>query len=166
MMVSGKLLQWSNLKRIGSEAALILMLAFLLSSFSWALRSDRLAPVADPAVYEFELEFPLVTAEESLIFYEEGTHYFIDIRPGDFSGFEHIPGAFSIRTDTFEDDLLVVLDFIYPTDPLIVYGTGDLQRAAAMTARFRDRGYENLSILAGGYPAWRKAGGGAEGGSR
>jgi 3-mercaptopyruvate sulfurtransferase SseA len=114
---------------------------------------------AERVFYEQELPVPLVSLDQALKSYEEGNHLFIDTRPDALEENSHIPGAFLIREASFDDDLQEYGDFLYPEDPLILYGEGNLLGVAAVAGKFLDRGYENLLILAGGLPAWHKAGG-------
>ena len=151
-------------RRILGEAGALLLVALLLAGISWGTRRPLLPLWADTSAYEFELPFPLMNGADALAAYEAGSHLFVDVRPVDPGLSEHVPGAFSIRLESFSEDLGAVLDFIYPQDPLILYGEGDLQRLAAVAERFRERGYENIQLLRGGLPAWREAGGEITGG--
>jgi rhodanese-related sulfurtransferase len=101
----------------------------------------------------------VVDLDEAKRLFAAGSYYFVDTRSVDPEQVPYIPGAFFIRQDSFDNDLLAASDFIYPEDPLILYGEGNLQLVAAVAARLQERGYENLSIMAGGLAAWRKAGG-------
>ncbi len=145
--------------RLLREASFLLAMTCLLAIASWALRSDRLPLQASTAQYELDLPAPLLDLDQALRLYEAGTHLFVDIRPIDPATETRIPGAFAIRQDTFDDDLLAVSDFLYPEDPLVLYGNGNLQEVAAVAARFLERGYEQVFILSGGIDAWRLAGG-------
>jgi len=141
------------------QAGLLLALAVLLAGGSWALRSPRLPLRAKAAFYELDLPAPLIDLDLALQFWQEGQHLFVDIRPEAPAQAAYIPGAFFIRAETFADDLYAVGDFIFPTDPLILYGNDNLQQVAAVAYRFLDRGYEDVSILAGGIGSWQRAGG-------
>jgi len=148
-------LTWRALR----EALWLLAAAAILTAASWALRNDGLPLRADPTFYNLELEAPLITPGEALAFYNEGLHLFIDTRPGNGLDQATIPGAFPVRQSSFDDDLLDLFDFIAPTDPLILFGDGNLLPISAIAARLKDRGYPEVSILDGGLDAWRKAGG-------
>ena len=129
-----------------------------LTAALWAVRGDRLPLGADPSVYEIELTVPLVQPADALGLYEEGETLFADTRtvaPGD----DVVPGAFPLRQDTFDDDLLEMFDFLEPDTPLLLYGDGSLVGAAGMAERLTERGYTDVRILAGGVRAWRAAGG-------
>jgi len=151
----------SGAGRVLREAGVILTVTLILALAAWLLRDPRLPLVADVGVYEFEIEHPLLTAEEALRFYEEGSHLFIDTREPALEGMPHLPGAMQVRPARFDDDLRAIIDFIFPEDPLILYGDG-LQATAAVAGRFTERGYEQVSLLGGGLRAWRKAGGPVE----
>lgn len=139
------------------EAGLVLLVAILATGAWWARTPDRLPLLADPTVYELELEAPLLTMPEALVFYEEGVHLFVDTRTD--PGTETVPGAFVIRAATFDDDLLANFDFMYPEDPLILFGNGNMTVTSNIAGRLIERGYENVVILQGGLAAWKKAGG-------
>lgn len=145
--------------RVFREAALLFATAVVLAGLAWAVRQPRLPLRADAAYYDQELPAPLVSLDEALRLYAAGQHLFVDTRPLADRRVPHIPGAFFIREQSFADDLYAVGDFLFPEDPLILYGDGDLQQVATVASRFLDRGYENLSILAAGVAAWQRAGG-------
>jgi rhodanese-related sulfurtransferase len=139
------------------EAGLILVLSMIATAAWWAFSAERLPLQADPAYYELELEAPLLTIDEALVFYDEGVHLFVDTR--DDNEGTSIPGALFIRAETFDDDLLENFDFMFPEDELILYGDGNLSRTSNIAARLKGRGYLNVHILQGGFSAWINAGG-------
>lgn len=141
------------------QAGLMAGLALCLAALAWGLRPDRLPLAADPVAYRQDLAAPLVDVDEALSLYEAGGHVFVDTRPVDPERVPHIPGAFPLRPHSLDEDLRAAADFIYPGDPLVLYGTGDLLPTSAVAARLLERGYDNLLIMAGGLPAWRRAGG-------
>jgi rhodanese-related sulfurtransferase len=148
--------QWSVPLR---EAGLLLLAAAIATAVSWVLRSDGLPFTADPTGYELELAAPLTGITEALALYEEGDYFFVDTRPQVDGDFQTIPGAFFIRAESFDDDILANFDFMTPEDHFILFGDGDLLPVSTIASRMKDRGYENLFILKGGLAAWRKAGG-------
>ena len=139
------------------EALVLLALAAVLTLVSWALRGDRLSPAADPAYYELELAATLVAPGRALELYEAGDHRFVDVRPGDPG--TTVPGAFLVREDSFDDDLLRNFDFMTPADPLVVFGGGDLSAASNVAGRLQDRGWTDVVIRSGGLSGWAAAGG-------
>lgn len=138
------------------EAAVLVAVAFLVTAVSWALRPGRLPLRADAAYYELELAAPLVATAEALALYDAGDHLFVDTRP---DAPATIPGAFRVREATFDDDLLAHFDFLTPSDPLIVFGDGDLAAASNVAGRLLDRGFADVVILEGGLAAWQRQGG-------
>lgn len=141
------------------EAGLLMLVALVATGLSWFMRSDGLPLRADPLAYELELAAPLVGIEEALALFEEGDYLFIDTRPRVEGEFQTIPGAFFIREDSFDDDLLEYFDFMTTEDNLVLFGDGDLFSVSNLAARLQDRDYSNLYILKGGLSAWEKAGG-------
>jgi rhodanese-related sulfurtransferase len=141
------------------EAWVLLVIAVGLAVVSWAIRGDRLPLLADPDIYALDLPVPLVSVAEARELYDAGTHYFVDTRADGPLADGAIPGSFLIRETTFDTDIDDVLDFLYPEDPLILYGASLPLPVAAVAVRLQARGYENLVILQGGYEAWRQAGG-------
>ncbi|MCP4571037.1 MAG: rhodanese-like domain-containing protein [bacterium] len=88
-------------------------------------------------------------------------HIFVDTRPtgpAAASGLA-VPGAVPIRPGSFDDDLLEIFDFVGPDDPLVLYDDGGLLGASNIAARLLERGFTDLSIMAGGVAAWQQAGG-------
>jgi len=145
--------------RVIRESMVLLGIALLLTTVAWAIRPNRLPMTALSSFYDLELPAPVVDLDRAMRFYAEGSHLFVDIRPIELGVSPYIPGAFAIRQNSFEDDLLAAGDFIYPEDPLILYGSGNLQEVAAVASRFIERGYENILIMTGGIEAWHRAGG-------
>lgn len=144
-------------KTSAKEAGVLLLVAVLATGGWWARHSERLPLRADPAVYELELEAPLVPVDIARALYEEGAHLFVDTRPP--TAVETIPGSLFVREDSFDDDLVANFDFMFPEDALILFGNGDLTRASNIAGRLKQRGFENVSILQGGLSAWKRAGG-------
>lgn len=141
------------------EAGLLLLIALLATGVSWYLREDGLPLVANSTGYELELEAPLVAVEEALAHFDEGEYLFVDTRGAVLEEFQTIPGAFFIREDSFDDDILHNFDFMGPSDHFILFGDGNLLPVSNIAARMKARGYENVFILQGGLAAWRAAGG-------
>lgn len=139
------------------QGLILLLVSVLVTAVSWALRPDRLPLRADRQTYELELAAPLVQPADALGLYDEGEVLFADTRSVTEGGV--IPGAFPLRPDTLDDDLLAVFDFLEPETPLVLYGDGSLTTTSGVAARLAERGYTDLRILAGGVGAWRGAGG-------
>lgn len=142
------------------ETLLIGGVSVLLAGALWLARADRLPLRAEAEVYELELAAPLISIEEAKAIFTAGTHLFVDDREDPTGG--GISGAFHIRPSAFDADLAAVRDFIYPEDKLVLFDDGTMQTANAAAVRFLERGYLNVSILKGGLPAWRAAGGPSE----
>jgi rhodanese-related sulfurtransferase len=140
------------------EAGVILLLTLICTLAAWLMRSPRLPLIAEREAYEFEIAQPLVDAATALAYYEAGSHLFVDTRQLAKFDQARVPGAMSVRPESFEDDLSGLIDFIYPEDPILLYGDR-LQGTAAVAGRFAERGYEDLTLLAGDFAAWREAGG-------
>lgn len=147
----------SRLAGAGRESLLLLLAAALLTAAGWALRPERLPLRADPTYYELELAAPLVAVAEAMALYDAGDHLFLDTRPG--APATTVPGAFLVREDSFDDDLLRSFDFLTPADPLVLFGDGDLAAASNVAGRLKDRGWTDLRIMSGGLAAWAAAGG-------
>jgi rhodanese-related sulfurtransferase len=139
------------------QAGLLLAVSLAAAAVLWAARSDRLPLRADATVYELEVPAPLVTPAEALSMFDEGDRIFVDTRAGDVD--ETIPGSFFIRAGSFDDDLWDAGEYLYPEDPVLLYGSGDLASVVLVADLLLERGYEDLVILRGGLSAWRSAGG-------
>lgn len=141
------------------EAGLLLLTTIVLTAAVWLIRDPRLPLRADPTVYELELSVPVVEMAEALLLFDEGVHLFIDTRPGDPSDRPTIAGAFVIREASFDDDLLALFDDLYPEDPVVVFGNGDMIGANNVAARLLSRDFAEVTLLRGGIRAWEAAGG-------
>ncbi len=146
------------------EALFLLGLALLLTAASWMTRTPRLPLRVDSRTYRLELGFPVLSPTAALALYQAGEHLFIDLRDVDPAVTPHIPGSFSVREASFANDLLAAHEFLGPQEKVILCGDGNLPAAAAMAARLRDRGYDDISLLEGDLSAWRRAGGSVSGG--
>ena len=152
-------------RRVLGEAAVVVALSLAAAAAAWIGASPRLPLVADREVYEFELKQPLLGAADALALYAAGSHLFVDTRPVELEDVDHVPGAIALRPDHFDDDLRAVVDFLTPDEPILLYGGGaDLQATAAVAGQLAARGYADLTLLDGGFPAWRAAGGEVEAG--
>ena len=140
-----------------TQALHLVLVIAVVAVVTWAVRPDRLPLAADAEFYTLDLPAPLVSLDEARAAYDAGTHYFIDTRP-DATLDDAIPGAFIVRAATFGDDMAAAMDFIYPEDPLILYGADRPVPVGDVAALFQRRGYENVRILQGGLAAWRDAG--------
>ncbi|MEZ4389091.1 MAG: rhodanese-like domain-containing protein [Candidatus Krumholzibacteriia bacterium] len=125
---------------------------------TWLVRPDRLPLRADAEFYALDLPAPLVSVDEARAAYDEGRHVFIDTRP-EATLANAIPGAFVIRAASFAADLDAVREFIFPEDPLILYGEGSPVPVGDVAVLFQARGHTDVRILQGGLEAWRAAGG-------
>lgn len=141
------------------EAGLVLLAAGILASVNWLAGAAKLPLRADPAVYELELAVPLVEIPEALALFTQGAHLFIDTRAGVPQAGDTIAGAFVIREGSFDDDLLALFDDLYPEDPVILFGNGDLVGTNNIANRLLERGFSDVRILRGGLQGWRGAGG-------
>lgn len=149
-------------RSICQEAGRLVLLIVVLGVGSWLLRPDRIDLRADPEVYALDLPVPLVSLDDALAAYDEGLVMFIDTR-ADATLETAVPGAFIIRAATFAEDLDAVRDFIFPEDPLILYGADGPLPVSDVATRLLNRGQADLRILQGGLAAWRRAGGPIEG---
>ena len=146
------------------EAALLLAAALVAATTAWALRTPRLPLRADETAYLQEWAAPVISAGEAVALYAAGSHHFVDTRDP-APGAARVPGAFVIRPDSFADDLLAAADFIYPEDPIVLYGSGDAAPVSSVAARFQERGYAQVVIMLGDLAGWRAAGGPTSGGA-
>ena len=141
------------------QAVLMLAISLALATARWAFVGERLPLGADPQDYELELAAPLIEVAEARRLYDEGIHLFIDTRAVGPGVEDTVPGAFIIRADTFDDDLLALLDIVVPEDRFILFGDGSLAVASSVASRLIQRGYADVRLLKGGLSAWRDAGG-------
>lgn len=149
----------SPLRAAARQALLLLALSAALAAARWAAWPPRLPLVADAADYELDLSAPLVDVETARHHYDAGLHLFIDTREAGPEAADAVPGAFTVRPGSFDDDMLALLDIIVPEDRLVLYGDGNLAQANNVAARLVQRGYANVELLKGGLAAWRAAGG-------
>lgn len=147
------------LRAAARQALVLLVLAVALAALRWSAWPPRLPLAADAADYELDLSAPLVDVAQARRYFDEGAHLFIDTRAYGPATTEAVPGAFTLRPDAFDDDLLALFDIVGPQERLVLYGDGNLALANNVAARLRQRGYENVELLKGGLDAWRAGGG-------
>jgi Rhodanese-like domain len=149
----------SRFRRALTEASTLLLVALVVTGLSWVFHPNPVSWRADPLAYELELSAPLVSVAEALLLFEEGDHLFIDTRRDAAEAENTISSAFILRADTFDDDLMRLMDQVFPEDPLILFGDGQLAGVSHIGAKLKDRGYENLLILREGVNSWQASGG-------
>lgn len=135
----------------------MLQIAVLAAAVLWTVRADRLPLNADRQVYELEVPVPVVDVAEARDLFAAGNHLFVDTREGERQ--ETVLGAFRIRADRFNDDLYDLVELVYPEDPIVLFGDGDLNGPVHVAELLLSRGFEDLVILRGSVTAWRKQGG-------
>ena len=141
------------------QAAALLLVSVVLTAGLWALRDERLPLQAESEIYELEVPVPVVEIADALELYEIGDCLFVDVRPDDERGAGTIPGALRIRAASFDDDLYELADFVYPEDPILLFGTGDLTGPVHVADLMLSRGFEDVRILRGSVAAWSASGG-------
>ena len=146
------------------QALVLAAITLVLGVGSWLVRPDRLPLRADAEFYTLDLPAPLVAVATALPLHEDGSHVFVDTRP-DADLDSAVAGAFIVRAAHFDDDLAEAADFLYPEDPVIVYGEDSPVPVGDVAALLLARGFEDVRILQGGLEAWRAAGGPLEGGA-
>ncbi len=140
------------------DLVILLGATAVLAAGTWLVRFPRMPLQADFSHYELELDAPVMQPAEAIAAYEQNTHLFVDTRNATIDP-RRIPGSFSLRPDSFEDDLRAIYDFIVPEDLLVLYGDGNLILVSNVVKKMQERGFENVSILSGGLVAWDQAGG-------
>lgn len=145
--------------RGGPEALRLFLVAVVVAAVSWAVRPDRLPFLADSTAYELELSAPLVELQEAFTLFEAGNHLFIDTRPDAGPEVETIAGSFIIREASFADDLLLLMDVLYPEDPVVLFGDGNLMGVSNVAAKLQQRGFSTVLIMRNGLTRWQDAGG-------
>ncbi|MCP4291293.1 MAG: rhodanese-like domain-containing protein [bacterium] len=148
-----------DLKKTMFQAFALLLVSVIAASLSWWLRPDALPLQADATAYELELSAPLVDLEEARSLFDEGNYLFIDTRANAAEMETTISSAFLLREKSFDDDLLALMDYLYPEDPILLFGDGDLYPVSNIADKLLKRGYENILILRAGVSGWEKAGG-------
>ncbi len=143
----------------GIEALRLLLAAAVLAAAAWLLVHRDLPFRADATAYELELSAPLVELAQARGLFGEGNYLFIDTRPEAGPGAETISGSFVIREDSFDDDLLRLMDVLYPEDPVVLFGDGNLMGVNNVAARLQTRGFSDVQILRSGLESWRQGGG-------
>ena len=149
----------ARLVTCSKEAGLLLLLALGVAAVAWLIRPEKTALRAEAAFYEQELDAPLIAVADARVLYDTGSHLFLDTRAAGPGPLVTIPGALSVRKTTFDDDLYENRDFLYPEDPVVLFGDGDLLAVSDIAARLLERGFEEITIMAGDLEAWRRAGG-------
>lgn len=147
------------LRRPLVEAVVLVFVALIVTGLSWVLRSDSLPWQANATAYEMELSAPLIEISEALRLFDEGDYLFIDTRRNAAEVESTISSSFMIRESSFDDDLLALMDVLYPEDPMVLFGNGELSGVSNITNRLQELGYENILILRAGVNDWREAGG-------
>ncbi|MBU8869326.1 MAG: rhodanese-like domain-containing protein [Gemmatimonadales bacterium] len=141
------------------EAAIVVLITIAAATVTWVSRDNRLPLIADRDFYELELSAPLVDIPGAIALFNEGNYLFIDTRSSLTLEDDTIPGAFTIRALSLNDDLYELADTVYPEDPVILFGNGDLSGVAHVADLLLARGFEDILIMRGDLASWRNQGG-------
>jgi hypothetical protein len=147
-----------SVKRAWREAALVCGLALAIAATTWLIRPTKVPLRAATAVYDLELAAALISPADARTLYDAGSHLFIDTRPVGTTT-ETIPGALAVREASFDDDLYAHMEFLYPEDPVVLFGDGNLLIASAVAARLLERDFADVTIMGGDLESWRRMGG-------
>ena len=101
----------------------------------------------------------MVEIPRALVLFEEGDRLFIDTRSDLTQGMNTILGAFRIRAAFFDDDLYELVDIVYPEDPVLLFGSGDLRKTILLAELLLARGFEDVLVMRGTVAGWHERGG-------
>jgi len=103
--------------------------------------------------------FEHVTWNEARAKISSGEWLLVDARDEDQFAAEHIPGAVSLPTASYEEMLLFFAEEHGREKPVVIYcGTEDCEMSAELAVRLRDEvGFKEIRILEGGILAWKRA---------
>jgi len=101
-----------------------------------------------------------LSLEEFSAFIQEKRGQAIDARPEIFYRLGHVPGAFSLPRDDFENAYAILVGKLGPTRslPMVIY-CSDLscEDSSLVKKSLSALGYQNLALFEGGWNAWTKA---------
>jgi rhodanese-related sulfurtransferase len=90
---------------------------------------------------------------------ESGQALIIDARPEHFFRQSRLRGALNLPLTLFDFVYLMKITHLPPEQPLIVYGRNFSRRYdREVGLKLKSKGHARIAVLAGDWPAWRKAG--------
>lgn len=159
----------NNLRAVGKEALLILLLA-LVVSFSW----NRISSKGIPLLGQWDPERGTVTAggsedptegnveidlESARQLFETGEAVFVDARTGEDFEEGHIPGAISLPLNEVDRRLDGFFECVAVYEPIVTYCNGyECDDSHHLAEELKAAGYEDVKVFGGGVPEWESAG--------
>jgi rhodanese-related sulfurtransferase len=122
-----------------------------------AVSPRRIPYITPPPKQHAESEFiPLADAYER---WRSGSVLFLDARePADYQA-GHIPNAFSLPADAFNDHFPNVAPYLTPDSLIICYCDGEAcDLSHRLAAMLQLQGFKNTRVLKNAWTAWRTAG--------
>jgi rhodanese-related sulfurtransferase len=90
--------------------------------------------------------------------FEKKTAQFVDARPSLFYKMGHIPGAMSFPREDYERGASLVPLAAFQNKPLVIYCSGhDCPDSSILAAHLQKKGFTQISLFNGGFPAWKEA---------
>jgi rhodanese-related sulfurtransferase len=94
---------------------------------------------------------------------EEGTALFLDARSPDLFEEGHIPGAYNMPPDKFDDDFPSLADLIEAAGTIVVYcDSPSCSDSIQVAERLLEYGFENTRVLTASWEGWLESNGPVE----
>ncbi len=144
---------WRTLQR----SAVILVTGAALGLAANGLSPRRIPLLTPPPAQIAEEEFIPLTEAHDL--WSRGSAFFLDARaPADYEA-GHIPNAFNLPAEEFDEHYSQVAAFLTTNSSIVCYCDGlQCDLSHELQKMLRDRGYSNVHILKNGWTEWTKAG--------
>jgi len=145
------------------QAGILLLVACVAGGAMNMVRSSPLPWVADwsPGT-RFTApsgESLLIPLQDAIALFKEGRILFLDARPAAQYEEGHIPGAWSVPWQSFDQYVERLMAELPEDRTVVTYCDGEHCALSGDLARaLRELGYENIRVLHNGWTRWREAG--------
>jgi rhodanese-related sulfurtransferase len=148
-----------GLGRAAVEAALLLAVAAPLAFGLNAFREEPVPLVADPRLFQLEVDLPVLSTRQTVAAFDAGGSVFLDARGADAFREGHIGGAFSVPADAFLDRYAAIAPLLSGEVAVVVYGAaGGLSDVEKLAKALVSAGVARTSLFLDGYEGWVAAG--------
>jgi rhodanese-related sulfurtransferase len=143
--------------------ALVVVVVSLLVGLAYNTVSSNGIPLVPKAAPDSTKGFSQVSVNETKLLLKSKDVLVLDSRAKEEFEFGHILGAVNLPTYDFDKTYPQVLPLLKGKKVLLVYCSGPgCELAPKLAEKLRAKGYKDIRIFEGGWPAWLKAGGQVE----
>jgi len=148
-----------NRFKIACLQATVILGVALAVGFAYNGVSPQGIPLIGAAPADSARSLPQVSLNETRLLQRSKETVIVDARAREEYDFGHIPGAVSLPENSFDKAFPDVAPLLKNKRLIVVYCSGPgCELAPKVARRLKAKGYKDIRLFDGGWPAWLKAG--------